>query len=240
MGIHFACSACNKALNIKQSLAGKRSKCPQCGQRFRIPWHDQQFSEPAGDESLSGEESLNATGASVPEAKTSASKVPTASAPAAGQKIPVTDRLVKEPVAVGKPNNSAAHIDPLSENPAANWYVRPPTGGQFGPAGGEIMRQWIRENRVGANAMVWCEGWATWREANEVFPNLAALEASVRPVVAQVTVANPANVDLSPAGDAVRAVHDRRHLMTHRRTLMVIGLAGVSLLLFAILFFVLF
>ncbi len=51
MGIRFACSACSEALNIKNELAGRRSKCPKCGQRFRIPLQDQQFADPLEEDS---------------------------------------------------------------------------------------------------------------------------------------------------------------------------------------------
>ena len=35
--ISFSCPHCNKALRVKDELAGKRGKCPGCGQAFAIP-----------------------------------------------------------------------------------------------------------------------------------------------------------------------------------------------------------
>jgi hypothetical protein len=52
------------------------------------------------------------------------------------------------------------------------WYIRPPTGGQFGPAPGEMMRAWISEGRVSSDSLVWREGWRDWQEAGAVFPKL--------------------------------------------------------------------
>ena len=52
------------------------------------------------------------------------------------------------------------------------WYIRPPSGGQFGPAPGELMRTWISEGRVSADSLVWREGWRDWQEAGAVFPKL--------------------------------------------------------------------
>ena len=52
------------------------------------------------------------------------------------------------------------------------WYVRPPSGGQFGPAAGDLMRGWITEGRVSADSLVWREGWRDWQEAAIVFPKL--------------------------------------------------------------------
>ena len=52
------------------------------------------------------------------------------------------------------------------------WYVRPPSGGQFGPASGDLMRTWLSEGRVSADSLVWREGWRDWQEAGKVFPKL--------------------------------------------------------------------
>lgn len=65
-----------------------------------------------------------------------------------------------------------AAADPIAEAPAAVWYVRPPSGGQYGPARGELMRGWIAEGRVSADSLVWRDGWADWRAASQVFPSL--------------------------------------------------------------------
>jgi hypothetical protein len=37
MAISFPCPGCNKKLNAKDELAGKRGKCPHCGQVFAVP-----------------------------------------------------------------------------------------------------------------------------------------------------------------------------------------------------------
>jgi len=62
--------------------------------------------------------------------------------------------------------------DPIAEAPEMIWYVRPPSGGQFGPASGDLMRTWLSEGRVSADSLVWREGWRDWQEAGQVFPKL--------------------------------------------------------------------
>jgi DNA-directed RNA polymerase subunit RPC12/RpoP len=64
--------------------------------------------------------------------------------------------------------------DPLSEGGNVVWYVRPPSGGQFGPATPDIMRSWIEQGRVSPESLVWREGWQDWQDAGEVFPQLGA------------------------------------------------------------------
>jgi hypothetical protein len=76
------------------------------------------------------------------------------------------------PPFVNAPPGPAAPADPIAEAPQMIWYVRPPSGGQFGPATGEIMRTWLTEGRVAAESLVWREGWRDWQEAGVVFPQL--------------------------------------------------------------------
>lgn len=76
--------------------------------------------------------------------------------------------------------------DPLAEAPTAVWYVRPPSGGQFGPAQPDLLQNWLNEGRISHDTLVWREGWADWREAASVFPSLepASSPATEPPLVA--------------------------------------------------------
>jgi hypothetical protein len=58
------------------------------------------------------------------------------------------------------------------------WYIRPPSGGQFGPAPGDLMRTWLSEGRVSSDSLVWREGWRDWQEAGTVFPKLRGNQLS--------------------------------------------------------------
>ncbi len=68
--------------------------------------------------------------------------------------------------------------DPIVEAPSAVWYVRTNAGAQFGPARGDMMRQWLDERRVGPDYLVWREGWPEWKRASAVFARLAAMSAA--------------------------------------------------------------
>lgn len=80
-----------------------------------------------------------------------------------------------------------APLDPIDEAPQSIWYVRPPSGGQYGPARGDIMRKWLGEGRVSPDSLVWREGWQDWRLAADAFPSLGA--AVTPPMPAPVTPA---------------------------------------------------
>lgn len=67
------------------------------------------------------------------------------------------------------PAQPGAVQDPIAEAPEAVWYVRPRTGGQYGPTAGNMLQQWIEEGRVASDTYVWREGWPTWQQASTVF-----------------------------------------------------------------------
>lgn len=56
------------------------------------------------------------------------------------------------------------------DDPDAIWYVRPPMGGQYGPAGRDVMLTWLAEGRISPDALLWRDGWRDWRAATDVFP----------------------------------------------------------------------
>ncbi|MFO1062396.1 MAG: DUF4339 domain-containing protein [Pirellulales bacterium] len=54
----------------------------------------------------------------------------------------------------------------VAESPLSVWYVRPATGGQFGPADGKVFVQWLSDGRVAPEAYVWRDGWPDWQPAS--------------------------------------------------------------------------
>lgn len=188
MGIRFFCPNGHR-VHVKAALAGKKGFCPDCGERVRIP-HE---SDPAaikkspvngavaaapakaahGDVAVS----VAAPGAGSPKvdlfdsdssvngaiaANASGTKAP---APSKSNGANVADLL---PPSKGRPKSP----DAIDESPESGWYVRPNGGGQFGPAKGPVMRKWLGEGRVGADSLIWREGWSDWKTASEVFPGL--------------------------------------------------------------------
>jgi len=61
--------------------------------------------------------------------------------------------------------------DALRDAPDVIWYIRPPSGGQYGPASRDVMRAWLAEGRITPDSLVWREGWRDWKEAIQVFPD---------------------------------------------------------------------
>lgn len=192
MGIRFVCPNGHR-LNVKTFLAGRRGICPFCGAKFTIPLES--TATPGGDP-------LGAPGTSPDVAPQElAAAVPSSDferdlechvEQSAGTDLPgqsAVEDLSPPPPPTAPPSPSPM-ADPLAEAPTAVWYVRPPSGGRFGPAQPDLMRTWLDEGRIGPDSLVWREGWADWREAASVFSAIfSASNLPAAPPVATSTVA---------------------------------------------------
>lgn len=215
MGIKFHCPNGHK-LNVKAFLAGKRGVCPKCGMKVRIPTE----SEPGIDSDLEEEE------ASVSSKSNGSGSV------AAALHRPAAPAVATAPVAAASAHAATA-TDPIQENPTAIWYVRPPTGGQYGPARGDVMRKWLTEGRVSSDSLVWREGWSDWQNAGKTFPEL---EAGGAPPTAQA-VAPSTTVPLSPRSSTRAAArYDAKKQTTSSTAIAIlVGLGILCLILSGVL-----
>lgn len=138
MGIRFYCPNGHR-LNVKAFLAGKRAKCPHCGAKVRVP-----------TESTLGHP-------------------PEQSAPMQGRKIAHFPSVSGETVpreTAGDLSPAAPDVPSVSDSPV--WYMRLPSGDQYGPASSEMLETWVQEGRVPDDAWVWQPGWPDWLRACDV------------------------------------------------------------------------
>lgn len=181
MGIKFHCPNGHK-LNVKAFLAGKKGVCPKCGTKVRIPL--------VSEAGLVDSE-VDEAGAEAPSILiTSAAPASHTAAAAAGHPGGNGAAVAAPPLPLATAPAAAAH-DPISEAPTAIWYVRPPSGGQYGPAKGDTMRSWLSEGRISSDSFVWRDGWADWRIAGQLFPNLQGVAAPVATALAPISTVNP-------------------------------------------------
>lgn len=259
MGIKFLCPNGHK-LNVKSFLKGKKAICPKCGTRVIVPDDSQDISE----EQDSGAElamastldaAAGASSANPAASNGSGSGAPTIPpAPAVVPSHPAPSKVSSAKEAAPATSAGQPSVNPIDEAPTAVWYVRPATGGQFGPASGEIMRGWISEGRVGASSLVWRAGWPEWRAASAVFPALGKLLASpVATATVQAVAARPVAVSAAPqpslpaqqgtlpSGEVLTPVAQalRKRRRRNDQTLIISGiLLVVTLVLVAVLVFV--
>ena len=265
MGIRFVCHKCGFALHVKDFQAGKRGKCPSCKGSFRIPDSDSSYSLPLDDASE------NSAVASVRESfqkVNGSSATPIVKKPSDSDAISLellsgqdsiavrTDVLTSPKVEVASPSKRSGVSTKmprlLATEVNAKWFVRPPSGGQFGPADSELLMNWIDESRVTAESFLWREGMEQWKSARELLPELFESDKQTSSIVPPVpsppsiyassneAVANKA--DLSLAGMptfASGAVLKKRMQKRRRQLTMIIVLATLSLILLSILIFVL-
>ena len=179
MGVRFACPNGHN-LHVKAHLAGKRGLCPECGTKFIVPnFSGGVAADPdavaATANSAGGLAPSSGLGGVSPEASVSVNLGP-----------PPRPAAARAPAGA-----AAAGSAPLPAADDGQWYVRPPTGEQFGPASTVLFRQWIAEGRVAADAWVWRSGWADWKAGSESLahvgdaatpgPVVAAKEAAIEP-----------------------------------------------------------
>lgn len=140
-----------------------------------------------------------------------------------------------------KPQGMAELIPAMDEA----WYVRPPGGGQFGPANPVQFVQWLREGRVVPEAHVWRAGWPDWRRASEAAADLPAALPTLTPPAAELPSAEPlAGPPVIPAvvPDELPRIPRpaaRRKRSAKRQFTVAILLLTVALILGAILIWVL-
>lgn len=278
MGIHFVCHLCSYALHVKDFQAGKRGKCPNCNGSFRIPSADASYSFALDDgpdnpsvmrvreafqkesQSKKRSPSKNANleikasdsvsitiestpiGSSAPMGSTESASVSQAERSVITETDPKASENSKSQL-IEMPEVLASAVD-------AKWFVRPPSGGQFGPASSALLMNWITESRVTADSFLWREGLAQWQLASLLVPELFS---SPHPVAAMAMSLNEIlSADRSEAANiksdirldgqpTIRsgAVLKKRMQKRRQQLTMVILLASVSLILLSILIFVL-
>ncbi len=115
--------------------------------------------------------------------------------------------------------------DAISEAPEMIWYIRPPSGGQFGPAPGDLMRTWLTEGRVERQFAGVARRLRDWQEAGTVFPKLRGNQLSEL-------------LELMPAGTSAavsaRANRPKAHKSSDNTWIMLLTLT--VLLLVAVIF----
>jgi hypothetical protein len=152
MGIRFKCHHCQAPLNIKAELANKRGVCPQCQGKFRIPPNSQ-------ESSLSLEQSASASSVNEP------TRAPTTLTPTKQDALrhpqPQAQATATN-ASSDTPDNGSASSEPL-------YFVRPPSGGEYGPANKATIELWISQRRITSETLICQVGSTQWKKAREVF-----------------------------------------------------------------------
>lgn len=184
MGIRFYCPRGHK-LNVKAELAGKIGICPECGQRMLIPFESTRESthkRRLERQEVTAAELTDPAEPTETEEESVTIHQPQTNALPDGAQIP-PELPVSVPVPAEEPRlaeSGAPSADPLDTNPLLTdpnlvWYARGADNQSYGPVTNVVMKSWIKEKRIGPAMLIWREGWSTWLEAKNVFPELEAI-----------------------------------------------------------------
>jgi hypothetical protein len=224
MGIRVVCPHGHR-LHLKAFLAGRRGLCPHCGARFRIPLESSDTPQPLADPPARRRDPVShVRPVERSQRSTTQSEIPQARAvtAAAGGDSVTADTA---PAPQTKANQAAVDLD---DDPAALWYVRPPTGGEYGPANADILRDWITEGRVSADCLVWRVGWSDWKSASTILQKPVS-PAPSEPPRSPATGVDPAAVPF-PADNAwPRPMRPRRSSGYGLVWLVLLGTLGLAL-----------
>jgi hypothetical protein len=117
---------------------------------------------------------------------------------------PSESSLLNIQAASGPAIVAAAPIAPAASFTAAAteqpvvWYVRPASGGQFGPLSAAELTAWIADQRVMADTYLWRPGWTDWRMASDTPPDLPSPLPSSTIVTAPLADAPTPTVPIAP------------------------------------------
>jgi hypothetical protein len=171
-------------MHVKDFQAGKRGKCPHCNKSFRIPIESTDYSIPILDgksESMADApaRSTAAVAKSIPKETRTLSQVASSSQTPSPVTLSAKQQGDKRDVHPTGTNTSNPQIIPaaFASAPNAAWYVRPPSGGQYGPADQQLLQLWILENRVTSDSLLWREGQAQWIPSATLLPELYSNES---------------------------------------------------------------
>jgi hypothetical protein len=146
MGIRFNCPNGHK-LNVKSELAGKKAICPDCGAKLVVP-----AAGAASESSIHQGSVAGRFGA----AEAGESRIIGTVAPAVVLHNSVSAAMQSS----GKARSSVV------------WYIRPVSGGQFGPVNDDELCAWIADGRLTADSYVWRAGWPDWLKAGDAADEL--------------------------------------------------------------------
>jgi hypothetical protein len=259
MGIRFFCPKGHR-VHVKAALAGKKGFCPDCGERVRIPHESdpQALKKPAAPVAANGTASHASPGPATPSlaipspahgdvavtltgSDPSSSKVNLSESSTDASKSGINGAAgVASLLPASKGRSAKPAIDAIDESIESAWYVRPVGGGQYGPAKGATMRKWLGEGRVGADSLVWREGWTDWKTASDVFPGLPG-EKPPEPTF-EIKKPVPAPSETAPAMNMAVTSTSPRPVKIKSNTTAILIVAGLTIVcagLFAALVYVL-
>ena len=142
--------------------------------------------------------------------------------------LPDEQRIPQELLAADFALPAELESDGNGTNHDGLWYVRPPSGGQFGPVDLNQLRRWISEQRVPQDSLLLKEGWPEWQVAAVVMEQGFGQSDLGGPDVVIDIHTNAAGPVVLPATGGSRRIRAALVLML---ALLTVGLLAVLVLI---------
>lgn len=184
MGIRFTCHHCSYAMHVKDFQGGKRGKCPHCNKSFRIPIESTEYSIPILDGKSESIADAPARSTVATKHLATETRKPAQSSPSNKTQPSVTSTTKQQSDNRSSLQTRTEITNPqtlpnaFASAPNAAWYVRPPSGGQYGPADQQLLQLWILENRVTSDSLLWREGQPQWVPSATLLPELYSVASA--------------------------------------------------------------
>ena len=208
MGIRFLCENCNNRLNVKSHQAGKKGRCPHCGELLTIPSEStiaKKSPRKDAHETDDGLDDQNTTrftqtqrfdtedlGISATQTAPSKSALDSFTISEKSREGDSDDSITlassdiqessQDSFMLGKPSNPAVQPggpDPIDEAPHKVWYIRHARDGETGPIRGSQLREMLDGGEIKPGSVVWREDWQDWEKVGAVFSELAPVDSSI-------------------------------------------------------------
>ena len=125
-------------------------------------------------------------------------------------KCGVKVEIPRQPGKVADAAAAISHADSSKQNnpqPDGDWFIRIPSGEQFGPADEKTFRDWVDQGRVGERCLVWREGWPNWKPAAAVLSNSSNARAKTTHGSAPPPIPKPVPRSSKPQVPTAPTVH---------------------------------
>ena len=152
MGIICLCPNGHRT-NLKDRFAGLRVRCPQCGEKFRVPLQ----------EHSTGKQKLTISPSS-PTGHRLEFDSPFSGDEAASQQVRDQPNVHENHVADSMPAV-------LHEDPGQLWRIAPPGGEPSSAMKGTELLALLKSSKINPNVYVWRTDWPEWKHVTIVFPD---------------------------------------------------------------------
>ena len=152
MGIICLCPNGHR-INLKDRFAGLRVRCPQCGEKFRVPLQ----------EHSTGKQKLTVSPSS-PTGHQLEFDSPFSGDGAASHYVRDQPNVHENQVADSMPAV-------LHEDPGQLWRIAPPGGEPSSAMEGTELLALLKSSKINSNVYVWRTDWPEWKPVVTVFPD---------------------------------------------------------------------